>query len=304
MRVVVTGGAGFIGAHLCRALASRGDDVVAFDDLSTGRAEAVAGLPLRVGDVLDQAALADVVGGADAVVHLAARSSVPRSIDDPVGAMRVNAGGAVALASVARAVGLRRLVYASSSSVYGDDPVLPRREDRPLQPLSPYAASKAAAEWVFRGLSMASDTSTVGLRFFNVYGPGQRAEGPYAQAVPRFLAAALAGRPATLFGDGRDTRDYSFVEDVVAAVIAAVDRAPSVSGRVFNVAGGVETSTLALHRLVGEAVGCAVPPEHQAARRGDQRRSVADLSAVRECLDWSPRVGLAEGLRRTAAAVR
>lgn len=300
MRVLVTGGAGFIGGHVCAALLARGDDVAVIDDLSTGT-------PLRlprltIGDVCDEAALRRVLAGADGVIHLAARSSVPRSMDDPAGALRVNVGGAVSLCAAASATGVRRVVYASSSSVYGDDPVIPRVEDRPLRPLSPYAASKAVAESVFQGFGASLGLAAVGLRFFNVYGPGQRVDGPYAQAVPRFVAAARAGHAAPIFGDGTDTRDYTYVDDVVAGVLRALDRADDVAGRVFNVASGVETSTLVLHRAVADAVGTFVGPTHLPRRPGDQRRSRADTRAATGALGWAPVVGLSEGLRRTVSA--
>ncbi len=304
-RWLVTGGAGFIGAHVVSALVNRGDAVVVLDDLSTGKASALPERRTRliVGDIRDEALVRAALEGCSGVVHLAARSSVPRSMAEPEAAFSVNAGGAAVLCSAARAQGVLTIVYASSSSVYGDDPVLPRHEARPVAPLSPYAGSKAASEAVFMGWGAAFGLRTVGLRFFNVYGPGQVPGGPYALAVPAFLHAALSATPATVFGDGLDTRDYTYVDDVVAAVLASLSRAAQVSGRVFNIATGHGTSVLALHAASAAAVGRTVPPRHLPARAGDQRASWADVSAARNDLGWCARVMLVDGLARTAAAM-
>lgn len=309
MKALVTGGAGFIGSHLVRALLDRGDEVAVLDDLSTGRRSNLAGLEGRIrfveGDAADPAPAAEACRGAEAVFHLAAIPSVPRSVEDPVGTSRANVLATISVLAAARAAGARRLVFASSSSVYGETPGLPKEEGMPAVPISPYGVAKAAAESFTRIWPALHGLETVSLRFFNVFGPRQDPTSPYAAVIPRFVAAALRGRRATIFGDGRQTRDFTYVENVVAALLlAAAAPAEKASGRVFNVAAGRETSLLDLLESLGRIVGRAVEADHAPARAGDIRRSVASIGAARDALGYDPRVDVTEGLRRTVEHYR
>lgn len=303
MRALVTGGAGFIGSHLVGALSERGHDVVALDDLSTGRRENLAGISrvrLVEADCADPAAVEAAAAGCDVVFHEAAIPSVPRSIADPVATLRANVVATAAVLAAARAARVRRVVLASSSSVYGETPGLPKDESMPAVPISPYGVSKWAAELIAAQLGRAYRVETVALRYFNVFGPRQDPKSEYAAVVPRFIAAALRGRAPTVHGDGLQTRDFTFVENVVEAnLLAAVAPAERVAGRAFNVASGRETSVLDLLALIGRIVGCEIRPTHDAPRPGDIRRSVANIEAARAALGYAPRVGLEEGLRRT-----
>lgn len=298
--VLVTGGAGFIGRHLTTALVARGRRVRVLDDLSTGR---LAGLPRPAevveGDVVDPAAVAATMDGVACVVHLAARRAVPRSFVDPEGTDRVNRVGTGVVLDAARRAGVRRVVSASSSSVYGDAVETPTPETASPEPLSPYAASKLAGEQLCRQATR-DGLDTVCLRYFNVYGPGQRADDPYAMLIPRALDALRRGEPITVHGDGRQRRDFTYVTDAVAATLAALDAAGPLGARPVNVAGGRSWSVLEVVRLLGHAVG--VPPVvvHTAARAGDPRRTRADLTRARSLLGYRPEVALEAGLRLTA----
>lgn len=308
MRVVVTGGAGFIGSHLVARLAADGDSVTVVDDLSSGRREHVGhlgGVRLVVADLAnpaDHPLVAAAVEGVEVVFHLAAARAVTRSVDDPLGAHHANATASLALLEAARVAGVRRVVLASSSSVYGDAAEVPTPESAALGPRSPYAVTKLAAEQYGRVYARLHGMEVVALRLFNVYGPRQSPDGPYAQAIPRFAAALLAGRPATVNGDGLQRRDVAFVDDVVAAFVAAAS-APAgvVTGRAFNVGSGTDHSVLELVDAVARSCGADPLVCHGPERPGDVWRTRADVRAAARDLGWAPRTSLETGLARTMA---
>ena len=306
MRVLVTGGAGFIGAALVRRLrAERGHEVAVLDDLSTGDPAALSGTGARltVGDVRDAGVVHAAVAGADAVVHLAAVASVPSSVDDPLRTHAVNATGTLHVLEAARATGGPPVVVASSSAVYGPAAALPTRETAAAAPASPYAASKLAAEAYALSAQAVHGLPTLALRFFNVYGPGQRADHVYAAAVPAFVSAALAGRAATVHGDGGQTRDLVHVDTVTGVLADAVDRRLAAREPV-NLATGRRTSLLELLDVLGDVLGHRVDRVHVPERVGDVRHSAADTGRLRALLGGVEGVDLHEGLVSTVAWAR
>lgn len=304
---LVTGGAGFIGSTLVRVLLDAGVAVRVLDDLSAGRRENLAGLEGRLrfhkADVRDPRAVADAVRGADAVFHLAAVASVQRSIDDPVGTHGVNVVGTVTVLEAARAAGVPRVVLACSAAAYGLNPALPLSEDEPTAPISPYGLHKAICERYGALYTAERGLDVTALRFFNVYGPRQDPAGEYAAVVPRFIHAMAAGRAPTIYGDGTQTRDFCYVEDVARAMTLAAT-APGAPGGVFNVAAGTETSLLDLVAAINKALGAAFEPCFEAARSGDIHRSLAAVSRASQVLDFSAAVSLEEGLARSTAHVQ
>ncbi|MEE1667359.1 NAD-dependent epimerase/dehydratase family protein [Streptomyces sp. NPDC003631] len=301
MKVVVTGGAGFIGANLCRELISRRSvgRVVALDDLSTGAAANLAGTGAELveGSILDRDLLEDVVDGADAVVHLAARPSVPRSLADPFATHEVNATGTVRVLEACRRHHTQ-LVAASSSSVYGSVTALPKHEGLPTRPLSPYAASKLATESYVLSYGHAFGLPALAFRFFNVYGPLQPAGHAYAAVVPSFVDAALRGRPLTVFGDGHQTRDFTYVGTVARVLADAVLRKVTCADPV-NLAFGTRVSVLELGHHLAKALETAVEFHHEPSRRGDVRDSQADDGLLRGLFAGVEAVPLEQGLAET-----
>lgn len=302
MKVVVTGGAGFIGANLCARLArsSEVSEVVAFDDLSTGFRSNLDGVDARLveGDILDAAALDAALAGADSIVHLAARPSVPRSLADPMRSHLVNATGTVEVLEAARRAGDAHVVVASSSSVYGANPTLPKHESAATLPLSPYAASKLATESYALAYGHSFGLPTLAFRFFNVFGPLQPAGHAYAAVVPAFVAAALEGRPLPVQGDGKQSRDFTYVGTVTEVLADAVVR--KVSDPVpVNLAFGSRTDLLEVIRLLSELFGRELPVEHGEPRAGDVRHSQADSSRLHELFPDVEAVPLEDGLRAT-----
>ncbi|MEZ6183406.1 MAG: GDP-mannose 4,6-dehydratase [Planctomycetota bacterium] len=307
-RVLITGGCGFIGSHLLRRASELGAEVHVLDDLSSGHAKNLpADFPqarihrLRVQDLRpDHPALA----GVDAVFHLAARPSVPVSIREPVQTFEVNVVGTHTLLAACREAGVRRVVFASSSSVYGDRPDLPKHEEQAPRPLSPYAAQKLAGEQLGMAYARSLGLEVVALRFFNVFGPRQDPGSAYAAAVAAFVDAALEGRAPTIYGDGEQTRDFTYVEDVVSACVQAATT-PAASGEVFNVARGEQISVNALCRAILDLTGRAdVSPAYAPTRAGDVEHSVASIAKAQRLLGWTPQISLEEGLRRTIAWAR
>ena len=305
--MLVTGGAGFIGSHLVEALVAARAEVRVLDDFSTGFARNLDSLLDRIelveGDIRDAATCQAACRGCRFVLHQAALGSVPRSIEDPATSLAVNVQGTVNVFAAAWEAGVERLVYASSSSVYGDSPNLPRREGEEGEPESPYALSKASGERLARLFSRCYGFASIGLRYFNIYGPRQNPEGPYAAVIPRFIDTRLGGGTPTIHGDGRQSRDFTWVGDAVAANLLALGAATA-DGRAVNVASGHRTSVLELDRRIAELTGGGPPAEHGPARPGDVAHAHADLALAARELGYSPGVQLADGLERTVAYFR
>ena len=307
-RVLVTGAAGFIGSHLTDALAALGAVVVAVDDGSAGdwsrlaAAEATGRVERRPVSILDPA-LPDAAAGCDAAFHLAARVSVPKSLTDPAGYLRANADGTLAVLETARAAGVRRVVYSASSSAYGDSPTLPKREDLPPLPRSPYAASKLAGEHLCRAHAACyPPLDAVCLRYFNIFGPRQSADSAYAGVVAAFCRAVLRGDRPTVHGDGSASRDFTFVANAVHANLLAASRVDPFGGEVVNVAAGERRTVLDLARsIAANARRPDLTPVHGPPRTGDVAHSLADLTRARAELRYEPIVGFDDGLRRTLA---
>jgi UDP-N-acetylglucosamine/UDP-N-acetyl-alpha-D-glucosaminouronate 4-epimerase len=304
-RVLVTGAAGFIGSHLVDALVARGASVRALDNLVNGRRENLTHHGLAVefveGDIRDAATCRRACQDAAYVFHQAALGSVPRSLADPATALEVNVAGTANLFVAARDQGVARVIYASSSSVYGDSETLPKREGEEGRPLSPYALSKRMNEELAELFGRCFGMKFVGLRYFNVYGPRQDPDGPYAAVLPRFFKASYAGESPMIYGDGEQSRDFTFVSDAVEANLLAAGAAAEACGRAYNVAAGRRTTVNDLARAVRESVGGAPEPRHEAARPGDVRHSLADGSLAKQFLGFASRVSLADGLARTTA---
>lgn len=308
--VCVTGGAGFIGGHLVDALLALGAHVSVLDDLSTGDLDAIAPhlevipdqLSFVNGSILDDAALRDACKGASLVFHLAAVGSVPRSMEHPARSWDVNATGTMRVLEEARRVKAKRVVFAASSSAYGDTPTLPKVETMPTRPMSPYAASKVAAEALMASWCRAYGLDTVSLRYFNVFGPRQNPDSAYAAVIPAFARSLLGGEAPVVYGDGAQTRDFTFVSNAVLATLLAGATDARLTGQVVNVATGVGTSVNDLAGALARLCGMPhVQPVHRAERAGDVRHSVADVTQARELLGYQPLVSLDEGLRETVA---
>jgi UDP-glucose 4-epimerase len=298
MEALVTGGAGFIGSHLVDGLLEDGHTVRVLDDLSTGREENLdPAAELIRGSVADAAVVARAVAGVEVVFHLGALGAVARSVGDPRASNAANVDGTLNVLTEARDAGVRRVVFASSSSVYGGADQVPTPESAPLRPRSPYAISKLTGDWYTRVFAELYDLETVALRYFNVYGPRQRPDATYAAVIPLFAAALLAGERPTVHGDGTQSRDFTFVTDVVAAnLAAAVAPADRASGRAFNVAPGAGTSLLELLDGLATCIGVSPDPVFVEPRPGDVKLSCADSTAARELLGWTPTVAVADGL--------
>ena len=301
--VLVTGGGGFIGSNLVRALLERGDRVRVLDNFSTGNRANLAGLDGEVemvdGELRSYERVHNAVRGVEVVFHQGALPSVPRSVHDPLTSSAVNVEGTLNVLLAARDEGIRRVVFASSSSVYGNAGTLPRVETAFPDPISPYAVSKLAAERYCVGFSRIYDLETVALRYFNVFGPRQDPTSQYAAVVPRFIAAIVAGRPVPIYGDGEQSRDFTYIANVVEANLLAAER-PGASGRVLNVATGSQASVNQMADTVGAILGRPVEKEYLPQRAGDVRDSWADISQAREVLGFEPTIGLEDGLRLTA----
>jgi UDP-N-acetylglucosamine/UDP-N-acetyl-alpha-D-glucosaminouronate 4-epimerase len=298
---LVTGGAGFIGSHLVDALVRRGHPVRVVDSLVTGRRDNLAHQPdveFHEGDLADLAVARRAVAGVDYVLHEAAIPSVPRSVADPVTSHRANVDATLNVLVAAREADVRRVVFAGSSSAYGNTPTLPKHEDMATNPLSPYALQKVIGEQYMRMFTRLYGLETVTTRYFNVFGPRQDPSSPYSGVISVFATALLEGKPPTIYGDGEQTRDFTYVADVVEGVLRAAE-APTASGEVINVAAGGRISLNELFATMRAIVGVDVTPVHGEPRAGDVRDSQAEISKARRVLGFEPQVSLEEGLRRT-----
>jgi len=299
---LVTGGAGFIGSAISRALLSRGDRVRILDNFSTGRrsnlTEIAKDIDLIEGDVRDEAALAKALADVEVVYHEAAIPSVPRSLVDPLGSHDSNATATLKLLNQAKKSGVRRVVYAASSSAYGDTPVLPKVETMSPAPLSPYAVAKLTGEYYLQVYAGAYGLETVSLRYFNVFGPRQDPASEYAAVIPRFITAALEGKGVTIYGDGTQSRDFCFIDNTVAANLAAA-HVPGASGKVFNVACGTATSLNEVVKQLEPLLGHPIPVTYAPRRVGDVMHSLADIELAKTVLGYTSAVSFSEGLRKT-----
>jgi len=303
MKVLVTGGAGFIGSNIVRALLARGDDVRVLDNFSTGSRTNLAGLERDVdlveGDLRSYERVHAAVRGAEVVFHEGALPSVPRSVQDPLTTTAVNVEGTLNVLLAARDEDVRRIVNASSSSVYGNAGELPKVESQAPDPISPYAVAKLAAERFCTSFSRVYGLESVSLRYFNVFGPRQDPASQYAAVVPRFIRAIAAGQAVTIYGDGEQSRDFTYVDNVVSANLLGAD-ADAAHGEILNVATGGSITVNALADAIGALLGLPVEKHFESARKADVRASWADLGEARRVLGYEPQVAFEEGLRRTA----
>jgi nucleoside-diphosphate-sugar epimerase len=303
---LVTGGAGFIGSHLVDELVRRGERVRVADSFVTGRRANLAhhsGVDVVEGDLADPAVARQAVAGTDYVLHQAAIPSVPRSVTDPVTSHRANVDATLNVLLAARDAGVKRVVYAGSSSAYGDSRTLPKHEDMPTCPLSPYALQKLVGEQYCRLFTELYGLETVTTRYFNVFGPRQDPSSPYSGVISLFVTCLLDGRPPTICGDGQQTRDFTYVGNVVDGVLRAA-HAPGVAGRTFNVATGGRTSIRELFEVLRDMIGGPAEPLMASPRPGDVRDSQADIALADRLLGYRPTTGLREGLERTLAWYR
>jgi UDP-N-acetylglucosamine/UDP-N-acetyl-alpha-D-glucosaminouronate 4-epimerase len=304
-KALVTGGGGFIGSNLVRALVARGDDVRVLDNFSTGNRANLEGLDVEVveGELRSYERVHNAVRGVDVVFHLGALGSVPRSVQDPLTSSAVNVEGTLNVLLAARDENVRRVVFSSSSSVYGTRRELPVTEETPPDPISPYGVAKLAAERYCVSFSRVYESfESVVLRYFNVFGPRQSPHSQYAAVIPLFVSAIERGAPITVFGDGEQSRDFTFVENVVDATIRAAEVLEA-NGRMFNVSAGKPATVNELSDALGRIMERDVEKRFAPERPGDIRNSWADISAAREVLGYEPRVELEEGLRRTVDAL-
>ncbi len=306
-RYLVTGGAGFIGSHIAEALLDAGESVCIFDNLATGRETNLAALKGRArfirGDLKDLASVMAAVQGVEVIFHQGALASVPRSIAEPIESLETNVNGTQNVLLAARDYGVRRVVYASSSSVYGNTLMLPKREDMPAHPMSPYAVQKLTGELLCGVFTRIYGLETVALRYFNVFGPRQDPASEYAAVIPRFLTALIEKRRPVVFGDGEQTRDFTYIANVVQANLLAAS-SPDALGYSMNIGCGEQVSLNTVLRLTGELLGTAVDADYREPRPGDVRDSCADISLAQRLLGYKPSVSFHEGLARTLDAIR
>jgi UDP-glucose 4-epimerase len=299
---LVTGGAGFIGSHIATALVERGDRVRVLDNLTTGSRENLKHVADRItlieGDLTSREDVQNAVEGVQVVFHQAALASVPRSVAAPLDTNEACVTGTVNILDAARRAGVRRVVYAASSSAYGDQPYSSKREADPPAPLSPYAAAKLAGEFYCQAFTASYGLETVALRYFNVFGPRQDPQSEYSAVIPKFVTRMLAGQRPIVYGDGKQSRDFTYVDNVVAGNLAAAD-AMDASGKVINVACGRQFTLLDLIGAINRVLGTNIAPVFERARAGDVYESLADITLARELLEYSPKIDFDEGLRRS-----
>jgi len=303
-KVLVTGGAGFIGSNLTEALLKAGHQVRALDNLSTGKREnlvfegAYPFLEMIEGDLCDLITCQKAVEGIEYVFHQAALPSVQRSVEDPMSSNQVNVGGTLNILMAARDAGVRRVIYAASSSAYGDTPTLPKEEEMVPNPLSPYALQKFIGEQYCRLFFQLYGLETISLRYFNIFGPKQDPDSIYSAVIPRFIDALISGRAPVIFGDGEQSRDFTYIDNVVHANLLAMN-AERIQGEAVNVACGRRVSLNQLLKILQDIIGSHIPPLYEEPRKGEPRHSLADIKKGKAILNYDPRVGIEEGLRRT-----
>jgi UDP-glucose 4-epimerase len=303
-KVLVTGGAGFIGSHLTEALLRKGYSVRVLDDFSTGKREnlifdkAYPSLEIIEGDIRDFSTCQKAMKGMEYVFHQAALPSVQRSVEDPETSNAINVGGTLNILLAAKEVGVKRVIYASSSSVYGDTPTLPKHEEMPSNPLSPYALQKYVGEQYCRLFYQLYSLETIALRYFNIFGPKQDPNSLYSAVIPKFIDALLQGRPPIIFGDGEQSRDFTYIENVVQANLLAMS-AKDLHGEAINIAYGKRISLNQLLNLLKEILGSKLSPIHEEPRQGDVRHSLADIRKGKEIINYEPTVGIEIGLKKT-----
>lgn len=306
-RYLVTGGAGFIGSHLVDAVLRQGDRVRVLDNFSTGRRENLAHVMSEIelieGDIRDAAMVRQAMTDVDYVLHQAALPSVQRSVQDPVLSNEVNVIGTLNVLQAAKEANVRRVVVASSSSVYGDSPTLPKHEAMPTAPKSPYAVSKLAAERYALSFNTVYGLPTVALRYFNVFGPRQDPTSQYSAVIPKFITAMLKGEPPTIYGDGTQSRDFTYVANVVSANLLACEREEAI-GQALNIACGERYTLLELHAELQRILGVEIAPVFAEARKGDVKHSLAAIELAIQALGYGPIVGWAEGLRQTVESLQ
>jgi nucleoside-diphosphate-sugar epimerase len=305
MDYLITGGAGFIGSNIAEHLVRQGNSVRIFDNFSSGKRENIAAFADNVEIIESDLRVLDSVkhamNGVRYVLHIGAVPSVPRSVEDPHTTNQANITGTLNVLLAARDAGVRRVVFSSSSSVYGDTPTLPKREDMPPSPLSPYAVQKVSGEYYCRIFWQLYGLETVSLRYFNVFGPRQDPQSQYAAVIPRFITAILRDEPPTIYGDGKQTRDFSHVENVIDANVASCAAPKDALGETFNIACGGRTSLLELVKTINEICGKKIKPKFDPPRPGDVRDSQADIKKAQKLLGWKPRINFREGIEKAVA---
>lgn len=308
-KVLVTGGGGFIGSNLTEALLKMGHEVRVLDNFSTGKRENLnfdevyPFLEIMEGDISHPSICQQAVQGVEYVFHQAALPSVQRSVEDPLITHLVNATGTLNLLIASRDEGVKRFIYASSSSIYGDTPTLPKKEDMPPNPLSPYALQKYIGEEYCRLFYQLYGFETISLRYFNIFGPKQDPSSIYSAVIPKFIHALLHGYPPTIYGDGEQSRDFTYIENVIHANLLAMEMEHT-SGEVLNIACGKQVSLNQLLRFLQEIIDMKIPPRHEEPRKGDVRHSLADIHRASMVLNYKPQVDIQEGLRRTVEYYR
>jgi UDP-glucose 4-epimerase len=304
-RALITGGAGFIGSHIAEALVGLGAEVRVLDDLSGGhRANVPSGATFIHGSILDEALLAGAINGCTHVFHQAAMVSVPASVNDPAGCVRLNVAGTEGVLRAARAAGVRRVMFAASAAAYGNEPPMPTPETAPVDVRSPYAMSKVAGELLMTTYARCYGLSTISLRYFNIFGPRQDPKSPYAAVISAFLDALQHGRTPRIFGDGGQTRDFTPVANVVRANLLAATSSRPLAGEVVNIGTGRRTDLLTTLHAIAGALGVHAAPQFEPVRAGDVRHSVADISAAKALLEYTPVTSFDEGIAALVASVR
>jgi UDP-glucose 4-epimerase len=308
-KVLVTGGAGFIGSNLTEVMLQRGLFVRVLDDFSTGKRENLVfgkrypSLEIIEGDIRESSTCREAVKGMEYIFHQAALPSVQRSVEDPGTSNAVNTGGTLNILLAAKEGGVKRVIYASSSSIYGDTPTLPKHEEMPSHPLSPYALQKYIGEQYCRLFHQLYGLETVSLRYFNIFGPKQDPNSVYSAVIPRFIDALIQGRPPIIFGDGEQSRDFTYVENVVQANLLAMS-AERLHGEAINIACGERTSLNQLFRVLRDILGSKQSPVYEEPRKGDVRHSLADIRKGKELINYEPKVGIEVGLKKTVEFFR